>query len=204
MSMVVRCTLVALCHLTLSSLVPGSAYSAVQSLNSTPHSPASVECTGPSVELSSPGVAPATPVPFLEDVQLREAQLPGVPAPAEVRAMIEDVAGDYTRCLNAGDYPRAAYFLSDRALQVFLRDLRLMERNSASSSLTVQPMPIPEDERLGLDVRKIRQLGDGRVGAIIDWCVEANFFVFVFDEDEQRWLIDEDLDVLVGQECLSR
>lgn len=146
-------------------------------------------------------VPTGTPQSRTADESVSEVTLPGTPADGATVAVIEEVAWEYTACLNAGDYRRIAALTTDASFREWLLMDGAAEADDTIAQLLARPMPLPPDRRAPLDVRGVRALPDGRVGAIVDWCREANFFIF--EQVEDRWLYDDEVGVVVTHGCLS-
>ena len=140
---------------------------------------------------------PGTPRPEPDaDLMYDESSLPGRPAdPATVTAIWE-AAWEHTACVNAGDWRRNLVLVTDEAFRTYFVP---EDPDELAAMLAATPEPPPPEQRLPLDVRNVRVLDDGRVGAVVDWCGEANFYVFARVGD--RWLYDDEFPVVDGQDC---
>ena len=159
--------------------------------------PAPADCVGTPRPLAGLDRVEGTPRPWPESA--REDALPGTPASAAVAKEVGQVAWAYAACLNAGDWPRALGMLTDAAV----RDLVLtgdLDPEELAASAT--PAPLAPGQQVVVNVREARQLPDGRVGAVVDWCREANFVVFAPDPGPAKWRIDEETVLSVSNNCL--
>lgn len=154
-------------------------------------------------------VAAGTPAPrtFAE----REDQLPqGVPADDQTVAQITLAARSYVACLNATAWPQVLALQTEQGIRDVLDSwldgepvATLYVTGSASSTIGLGA----KEEVALLNVRDVRLLDDGQVGAIVAWgrpvatrgpatkdgflVTETNFHIFV--EDDGRWLLDGEI-----------
>lgn len=142
-------------------------------------------------------VPAGTPRPRSPLDSVDEDNLPGAPADPRTVAAIQAVAWQYTACLNAGDYRRVAALTTDASF----RDWLLTDGPDVIARLLATPVALPPDSQAPLDVRGVRLLPDGRIGAVVDWCSEANFFIFA--PARGRWLYDDEIGVVVTHSCLG-
>ena len=147
--------------------------------------------------VSGTPVAATSPAAVLSAVA-SEADLPaGTAADPATAAAIAATAYELIACNNAGDYPRVFAFYTDALIRgVFAGDPALVERLAAD--LARPPAPLPAAERAELlDVRGVRVLADGRVGAVVEdrnpQRTAAFFAILVRAGD--RWLLDGQIDV---------
>ena len=132
---------------------------------------------------------PHPPEPHPDLMYDDEASLPGRPADPQTEAAIKAWAWVHVACLNAGDYRRNDALVTDEA---FVRlyapsDPELLGEALARAAGT--PEPLPPGEQRPVDVRRVLVQQDGRVGAVVDYCGEANFYLF--ERVGDRWLYDD-------------
>ncbi|MDQ4099292.1 MAG: hypothetical protein M3121_02185, partial [Chloroflexota bacterium] len=142
--------------------------------------------TGTPVAAASPANSRLSAVPS-------ETDLPaGSPADAATVAEIVTTARELIACNNAGEFTRVlAFFTDDFIREAFGGDPALAVQVSASFATPAVPLP-PEAHTELLDVRGVRVLEDGQVGAVIEDRDPQQTVVFfmVFVREGDRWLID--------------
>jgi hypothetical protein len=130
-----------------------------------------------------------------------ESDLPkGAPVDEETADQISLTAYRFLACINAAYWPRWLGMLIDNAIRQVL--------DEESLSFFFDTVGTPESDGSGIGqttlvaVRDIRQLPDGRVGAVVEWgridahsdgfdVDEVNFHIFVQEGD--TWLLDEEI-----------
>lgn len=128
-----------------------------------------------------------------------EDQLPsGTPADAATAAAITATARELIACNNAGDFGRVFAFYTDEFIRrAFGGDPTAKEQVPALLATPAAPLP-PEARTTLLDVRGVRVLADGRVGAVIEdrnpQRTAAFFAILVRAGD--RWLVDGQIDIV--------
>lgn len=159
------------------------------------------DCTVAPRPVEDFAVPAGTPTPRQGSAGVDEAALPGTPAdPATVEA-ITAVAREFTACLNAGDYRRLAALMTDDAFSGWLLEDGIADADEVIARLLTTPTPPPANEQIAVDVRGVRLLPDGRVGAVVDWCSEANFDIY--ERVGDRWLVDDEFGVTVAETEMS-
>jgi hypothetical protein len=129
---------------------------------------------------------------FVDEVALP----PGVPADSATAKAIQEMEWQFAACYNAGDFRRASALWTKDLLHSFLFPLNPDD----IASLTASPTPLSEPhEKIGLDVRGVRILPDGRLGAVVDWCGEVNLHIYT--QVEGRWLTDRE--VAIGRPAVA-
>ncbi|MFL5758727.1 MAG: hypothetical protein ACJ789_03255 [Thermomicrobiales bacterium] len=118
----------------------------------------------------------------------------GTPADPATTDGVTATVRELVACFNAGELLRAYGLYSDRYLG------RLLSRQNpttrAAYDALATPLPSrPEDRAKVLDVHGVRELPDGRVGALvtIKYAVVpvAKTFLFTFVENDGHWMIDD-------------
>ena len=122
-----------------------------------------------------------------------EAELPaGEPADADTVAQIVATVRELIACNNAGQFARVFAFYTDGLIREAFGD-PAMAAQVATTFATPPPVLMTEL----LDVRGVRVLPDGRVGAVIEdrdpRQTVAFFMIFVRVGD--RWLVDGQIDL---------
>jgi hypothetical protein len=118
----------------------------------------------------------------------------GTPADLATSDAVTATVRELVACFNAGELLRAYGLYSDHYLHRLLSRQDLTTRAAYDSLST--PMPSTPDERAQiLDIRGVRLLSDGRVGALVTIKytvvpVPKTFF-FVFVESDGEWSIDD-------------
>ena len=172
------------------------------------------ECTTAPRTVENVAMLAATPLagPFEGDADYtprlfiyNEAELPqGPPADAATVAAITEVERQFAACYNAGDVGATLALLADEGAHKFVLDLidgRNGTPRSGTELLAPPTGPIPVEDRIALfPVRGVRELPDGRIGAIVEWgstdeypgsASEANFRIYV--QVAGRWVIEEEI-----------
>ncbi|MDP8907895.1 MAG: hypothetical protein M3N47_01995 [Chloroflexota bacterium] len=147
--------------------------------------------TGTPVAAASPATSRLSAVPS-------EADLPaGSPADAATVAGIVTTARELIACNNAGEFTRVlAFFTDDFIREAFGGDPALAAQVAASFATPAATLPAAAHTEL-LDVRGVRVLDDGRVGAVIEDRDPQQTVVFfmIFVHVGDRWLIDGQISV---------
>ena len=127
-----------------------------------------------------------------------EADLPrGEEADEETTAEIIDAEVLLVACYNAGDFSRLLSLLTDHAI---LLAIGAAPDQGTIDILLSPATPTADDSMISLvDVRDVRVLEDGRVGAVAEWGVssdpevitEINFEVFI--EVDGVWMLDDEI-----------
>ncbi len=148
--------------------------------------------------LSGTPVAAASPAAGRLAAVSSEAQLPaGDPADAATVAGIVAAARELIACNNAGAFTRVfAFYTDDLIREAFGGDPALAAQVAASFATPPAALPAAAWTEL-LDVRGVRVLADGRVGAVIEDRDPRGTVVFfmIFVRAGDRWLIDGQIDV---------
>lgn len=118
----------------------------------------------------------------------------GTPAPPDVEDGIRAVVREYVACQNAGELLRAyALYTDDYLARLFIR--QGVWARAAYDGLAT---PMPNDDREPtaiLDIRAVRVLPDGRVGATVTITYASipmpKTFFFTFVPDGDGWKIDD-------------
>jgi hypothetical protein len=131
-----------------------------------------------------------------------EADLPqGPPAHDETVAAIEEVERQFAACYNTGNVGAVLALLGDEAARELLGDLLGdgAGTQAVADVLATPTAPRPAEERISLfPLRGVRELPDGRIGAIVEWGTsddppgivsEANFNIY--EQVDGRWVIVE-------------
>jgi hypothetical protein len=115
------------------------------------------------------------------------------PASPEVIGGITTKVREFVACLNAGDLLRAYGLYTDACLYSFLIREKAITRAAYDDLAT--PKPAPPEERIKiLEIRRVRELPDGSVGAVV--FLEYPHFPrprtlsFTFVDEKGRWLIN--------------
>ena len=150
--------------------------------------------------LAATPVAAASPAAGLPTSVATEDQLPAGESadPATVAAVVA-TAYELIACNNAGDFARVfAFYTDDLIRRVFGGDPALAAQVGRALAATPAPMAATRTELL--DVRGVRVLADGRVGAVIEdrnpQRTAAFFAILVRAGD--RWLVDGQIDIQVA------
>ena len=147
--------------------------------------------------LAGTPVAAASPAPGHPASVATEDQLPaGEPADPATIAGVVATAYELIACNNAGDFARVfAFYTDDLIRRVFGGDPALAAQVGPALAATPAPMAATRTELL--DVRGVRVLADGRVGAVIEDRNPQRTAVFfmVFVRAGDRWLVDGQIDV---------
>jgi hypothetical protein len=140
---------------------------------------------------------PPTESPSIE----RESALPkGEPVDPKTATQIAEIALQFAACRNAADWPRWLGMKTDNAIRQVGDD--------GSLNFFFDTVRTPQSDAEGtvqttlFQVRDIRLLPDGRVGAVVEWgrigtqadgtsADEVNFHIFARDGD--TWLLDEEI-----------
>ena len=147
--------------------------------------------------LAATPVAAASPAAGLPASVATEDQLPaGEPADPTTVAAVVATAYELIACNNAGDFARVfAFYTDDLIRRVFGGDPALAAQVGPALAATPAPMAATRTELL--DVRGVRVLADGRVGAVVEdrnpQRTAAFFAILVRAGD--RWLIDGQIDI---------
>jgi hypothetical protein len=143
-------------------------------------------------------VAVASPAAGLPAAVGDEALLPeGQPSDAATTAAIVATARELIACNNAGDFARVlAFYTDDLIRQAFRADPAASEQLETILATPATPLPAAQRTVL-LDVRDVRELPDGRVGAIVeDRDAQRTVVVFlIFERTGDRWLLDGQIEV---------
>jgi hypothetical protein len=148
-------------------------------------------------EIGAPGGTPVGNETLNEDM-LPYVRPEGIPASQDALDGVTDTLREFAACINAGDYLRFLALLSDDFIRNFAGDIGLPLPEDDS---TLTPSPVPDDERaLILSIEDVIEFSDGSVNALMivsgpgdDGSPEtiAVEFALSYDENRERWLIDE-------------
>lgn len=109
---------------------------------------------------------------------------------------------EFAGCINAADYPRWLALMTDDSLSEVVGPDDVADYFAPTGT----PVFGNDDEEDGpfiatVVVRDVRVLGEGRVGAVVEWGVannpdpepstETNFHIY--ERVEGRWLLDEEI-----------
>ena len=143
--------------------------------------------------LTSTPVAVASPAAGRLSAVASEADLPvGSPADDATVTEIVATARELIACNNAGEFTRVlAFYTDDFIREAFGGDPALAAQVAASFATPAAPLPAAAHTEL-LDVRGVRVLADGRVGAVIEDRDPQRTVVFfmIFVHVGDRWLVD--------------
>lgn len=111
----------------------------------------------------------------------------GAPATPQVAANIERTVQEFVACIREGGAPKLLSFFSVAMLGTMIDPAESIDDN-----MTAQPVAGPLDVR----VWDIRTQPDGRVTAKVE--LDGSALLLTFEQDEGRWLIDDQLsDVII-------
>jgi hypothetical protein len=152
---------------------------------------------------SPEGTPLATPASASVDA---ETQLPsGEPVDAETAAAVNAVVAELAACFDAGQYARALALMTDDLARQTGPDPSNPDEDTPEevrALLEAQLAGTPTAGEPGLDGaatdagqgRDLRLLNGGQVGGI--WTIEGDAVFLVFAHQDDRWLIDEIVDII--------
>lgn len=130
-----------------------------------------------------------------------ESDLPkGEPVDPETATQVVEISLQFVACLNAADWPRWLGMMTDNAIR--------QVGDEESLNVFFDTVGTPQSDASGIvrttvfQVRDVRLMSDGRVGAVVEWgrigahsdgtsADEVNFHIFV--RDGNTWLLDEEI-----------
>ena len=135
-----------------------------------------------------------------------EAALPaGEPVDAETEAAVNAVVMELIACFDAGQYARAFALVTDDAARTLGPDMSnpdedtpdevraLLQAQLAGTPVADEPGMEPGMQTQISPGRDLRLIEGGRVGGV--WTIEGDAAFVVFEQDGERWLIDEFIDI---------
>ncbi|MBA2596978.1 MAG: hypothetical protein M3Q50_06100 [Chloroflexota bacterium] len=153
---------------------------------------------------SPEGTPLATPAATTFD---SEAALPaGEPVDAETEAAVNAVVMELIACFDAGQYARAFALVTDDAARSLGPDMSnpdedtpdevraLLEAQIAGTPVIDEPGMEPGTQTQVSPGRDVRLLEGGRVGGV--WEIEGDAAFAVLEQVDDRWLVDEFLDIV--------
>ncbi len=136
-----------------------------------------------------------------------ETALPaGEPVDAETEEAVNAVVTALIACFDAGQYARAFALVTDDGARSLGPDMSnpdedtpdevraLLEAQLAGTPVADEPGMEPGMQTQVSPGRDLRLLEGGRVGGV--WTIEGDAAFVVFEQEDDRWLIDEFIDIV--------
>jgi hypothetical protein len=138
---------------------------------------------------------PGTPVPDLDDA-ISYVRPDGAPATEEAIAGVTDTINQFRACIVATDYLRFLALFSDDFIRTYIDDFDIpLEEDDP----ILTPSPEPDGDQIRVaNIADLIELPDGRVNALVTFAIADESeepirfrLTLVYDENRERWLIDD-------------